>query len=360
MSLRDQVLGRLPAYNKNLHPIVDDQTTRDIIRGILVCHEEEKGNYDKICTLFDEPTAEETGYKIWEFLKTNVHYVAENEHLQTVRTPSAIIATGKTRGADCKNYSLFTAGIIDALNRRGAGIPWAYRFAAYPSYGIIPNKALKHVFVVLYPGSGDEIWVDAVLPGFDQKKQPCYFKDKKPSMLGKLSGLGSRSGAMIGDDDDDDSGDDFTFSSAATSAASSSSDLTDNPAGDYTAANAATPTTLDNTDWIYDPSQGGYVDPNAVNDPAAEQALADAGGSSSGSFIDNLISQFTGSKSSSGGGSSGSGINLGSGSQSKTPTTTPTGTTVILPSSTSNNNTIYWIIGGVAVVAVLLIVLKKK
>lgn len=368
MSLRDEVLARLPPYEDKVTPIVDNQTTHDIVKAVIDCHLDEKKNYDKIADLFDAPTGEEIGFKCWKFLKNNVSYNAEKEELQLVRTPTAIVFTGRILGADCKNYSLFTGGIIDALNRRGAGIKWCYRFAAYLEYGIIYNRVLRHVFVVLYPGTKDEIWVDAVMDGFDDRTEtPCYFIDKNPHMLGKLSGtIGNRMNkyaAVIGDDFDNEGEDDGGFDLSTVGIQSAGPDINDdNPSGE-TAQQAATPTDLDNTDWYYDPTTGQYYAPGITDSASTEQAYADAQASSGGTSFWNTLANALGvGGGGGGGGASGGGTGAGAGGTvSKTPTTSNTGTgTTINVGTSSNTNYLPWVIGGVAALALIIIVVKKR
>jgi hypothetical protein len=107
-----------------------------------------------------------------------------------IKSPSAILYTGKTTGSDCKNYSLFTAGVLDALNRMGFPINWTFRFASYRMFDKMPH----HVFVVINPDTNKEIWVDPVLNGFDYKKQYYYKTDKKPKNMSliALSGIGAK------------------------------------------------------------------------------------------------------------------------------------------------------------------------
>jgi hypothetical protein len=79
---------------------------------------------------------------------------------------------------DCKHYSGFIAGVIDAVNRKtGAGIDWVYRFASYDIFDPTP----VHVFIVV-KDYGREIWIDPVLKKLNQRDpQPTYFIDKKIS-----------------------------------------------------------------------------------------------------------------------------------------------------------------------------------
>lgn len=179
----------LTPYKNKSSVLVPDQNVPDIINGMLNAHKQYAKEYDKIAPAFKGRTNLETGRKIYNYLKNNVKYVVEPDEKQTLKSPSAILFTGNTTGSDCKNYSLFTGGILSALNRRGAKINWAYRYASYRMFDKIPH----HVFVVINPDTDKEIWVDAVLPKYNWKKQYNYKTDKKVNDMAliSLSGLGA-------------------------------------------------------------------------------------------------------------------------------------------------------------------------
>ena len=105
------------------------------------------------------------------------------------------------------------AGLLDALRRNtGEKFDLAYRFAGYDG-----SKTPEHVFVVINPGSENEIWCDAVLDYFNEKKEPNFYKDKKIQNMAlmALSGIDNRKqigGAL-----------DFLRSSESTSSSGSSS-----------------------------------------------------------------------------------------------------------------------------------------
>ena len=169
------LLAQLDSFKNNQKIISYDQSTNDIINAILKQHNKSLKEYDKLFYFFDAGNCYDTAKKVFNYLKLNVKYVIEPDNLQTVKTPAAILATGKTTGSDCKNFSLFFAGIMDAYRRNtGEKFDLSYRFASYDGSNIP-----EHVFVVINPGSENEIWCDAVLDYFNEKKQPNYYKDKK-------------------------------------------------------------------------------------------------------------------------------------------------------------------------------------
>jgi hypothetical protein len=182
-------LTPLQGFNK---VIKITQSVGDIISGILNTHNYWRGDYDKICLNFNEKTPYLIGKKIFDFLKGHTHYVIESDSHQTLRSPAAILKLGSDKkiGLDCKSYSLFIGGILDALNRKGKNINWCYRFASYKFTDKLPH----HVFVVINPVSSKEIWIDPVLPLYNEKKQYFYKVDRKPKNMAlvQVSGIGRR------------------------------------------------------------------------------------------------------------------------------------------------------------------------
>ena len=180
------LLGKLTPYKKNVVLLKEYQKTNDIIGSILTAHNKYKNDYDKIANQFWRGNVYDSCRNIFNFLKKNVKYRIEPDTRQSVKSPSAIISTGRFGGYnDCKHYSSFFAGIIDSWNRSGKKINWCYRFANYKLFKNDPH----HVFVVIDPGTDREIWCDAVLNSFDQKKPFINKIDKKPMALYSISGI---------------------------------------------------------------------------------------------------------------------------------------------------------------------------
>jgi hypothetical protein len=179
------LLQKLTPYRKQMHLIKRNQSVNDIMAAIKKAHEQYQDEYKKIAVYFWGGSKRKTGQKIWNYLKTNVPYKAEPDNFQTIKSPAAIIATGMngTLSNDCKNYALFTAGILQALNDMGYKIPYSFRFASYNMFDNTPG----HVFVVIDPGK-NEIWVDPVLSSFNQKKQYTHSIDQ--NMMYSISGIG--------------------------------------------------------------------------------------------------------------------------------------------------------------------------
>jgi hypothetical protein len=184
MVSRSAVLEKLAPFNNFKKVVSTDQTVTDIIDGIVSTHYQYQDEYDKISQYFVGESELETARNIFNFLKSNVPYYIESNNNQTLRSPSAIVALP----GDCKSYALFANGVLDSLNRKGIfQVPLAFRFAGYKNN----TREPQHVFAVMYPGIKKEIWIDPVLPRFNEKRQPSFFKDKKIKMaLIALSGVG--------------------------------------------------------------------------------------------------------------------------------------------------------------------------
>lgn len=186
--MKEYILNSLAPFRHLSNVLVYNQGIGDIISGILFTHKKYASEYDKISGKFWKGSAKATAKCVYDFLKANTHYVIEPDSKQTLRSPSAILYLGsdKKTGLDCKSYSLFIAGVLDSLKRKGYPINWTYRFASYKAYDKLPH----HVFVVLNPGTANEVFVDPVLPAFNYKKQYFHFLDKKPMALIAMAGVG--------------------------------------------------------------------------------------------------------------------------------------------------------------------------
>lgn len=165
--LKSTLIGRLNPYGGNKKIIVHDQATNDIIKCILTAHKIYATEYDKISDYFWTGDLKSTCQNLWNFLKKNIKYHIESEHQQKIMSPTAILTLAKN---DCKNYSLFINGVLDSLKRKGKfKNKIVYRFASYKILDEIPH----HVFSVAIDDNGNEIWIDPVLPTFNNRK--TYF-----------------------------------------------------------------------------------------------------------------------------------------------------------------------------------------
>ena len=114
--LSDELLKILPAFSNTETTLIDDQSVNDIIKAIQSAQKFYAKDYEKIYPYFVGRDPIDTARNIWEFLKHNIDYVIEPDSLQTIKSPAAIIATGKRGlgGNDCKNFALFTGGVLNA------------------------------------------------------------------------------------------------------------------------------------------------------------------------------------------------------------------------------------------------------
>jgi len=190
------LLGILSPFGNSKSMIVENQTTKDIMHQIIETHKRYKSDYDKISDQFWKGSVKATCKYLFDFLKTNVKYDVEPDYRQSVKSPAAILSTGRyaNGGNDCKHFSLFQAGIYDSLSRKGHKIDWCFRFANYKLFQTTPH----HVFVVVKI-NGVEYWCDPVLNTWNQRK-PYINKIDRKMALYSISGIGrtrKRVGAKI-------------------------------------------------------------------------------------------------------------------------------------------------------------------
>jgi hypothetical protein len=179
---KGEILALLPDSRDVWIMVAEEQTVRSIIREVVNAHYEFTPYYDLIAECFDNGSVEDICDELYGFCETNIEYKEEDEENQTTALPSGILERGY---GDCKHYSGFCGGVLDALNRRGRNIDWCYRFASYDW----TNKTPHHVFIVV-KHNGREIWIDPT-PGAKNRK-PFYWEDKKINMALKrqIAGLG--------------------------------------------------------------------------------------------------------------------------------------------------------------------------
>lgn len=181
------ILARsLPPFGNQKQLVKNKQSVSDIIKEIIEAHKLFAPGYDKIALSFDDGNTKKICDKLYSFCKQNIKYKVEPEEMQTTKSPAAILAQGF---GDCKHYASFIGGVLDALNRAGKKIDWAYRFASYNLFAPEP----EHIFVVAKI-NGRETWIDPT-PGAD-KVTPVWQIDKKVKAdnkmaLYRISGIGA-------------------------------------------------------------------------------------------------------------------------------------------------------------------------
>lgn len=148
----------LPPFNGNTDIIVREQDDKDIIRQVLKAHTLCASQYDAIAPKFamlPEPVIYD---ELFNFCMNNLPYTAESGEYQSTRTPAGILATVKAMGVDCKHYSGFIGGVLDAVGRlTGRPFDWNYRFAGYETEN---ESDMDHVYIVAVTDYGDELWLD--------------------------------------------------------------------------------------------------------------------------------------------------------------------------------------------------------
>ena len=113
----------------------------------------------------------ETAKKIFDFLKTQVHYKVDGDN-QKIKLPSALL---REREGDCKSYALFTAAVLSNIK-----IPYKFVYASYNPYDRTP----EHIYVVTNKGT----IIDAVWGTFNSEKKASY-KFYKPMNISYISGI---------------------------------------------------------------------------------------------------------------------------------------------------------------------------
>jgi hypothetical protein len=188
-----KLIAALAGTGEKPYWVVDEQTTGDIMRCIMVRHEMCTADYDKIASYFNHGDIKNICANLWDFCRDNFTYKEEDGETQKNSRPITMLQDGKV---DCKNYSLFIGGVLDALQRQGLKFHWCYRFA---SYDVLDTRP-KHVFVVVNRNT-DNIWVDPVVEMFNYHLFYWHHKDKRPAAQGATVGripIGLPEGLTIG------------------------------------------------------------------------------------------------------------------------------------------------------------------
>lgn len=161
MVSKKDLLDKLPPFrDKWIVRHSGNQTINQLINYILDSHERNRKYYDQIAAEFDNgQSVEKICTTLYQFVQKNVKYKEEPGKLQTTSIPAGILIRGQ---GDCKHYASFIGGVLDALNRAGRRIKWAYRFVSYDP----KDQRPRHVFVVVND-KGRELWIDPV-PGADR------------------------------------------------------------------------------------------------------------------------------------------------------------------------------------------------
>lgn len=184
------MISQLKGTGTSPYMAVDRQSADDIIREILVKHEQCKGDYDRIYTDALGGSLRDVCYRLWTFCRSYFSYREETGYLQYVNGPLYML---KHPTIDCKNYSLFCGGMLDAISRNDYTINWEYRFVSYMKEDPDPG----HVFVVVNPGT-DNIWLDPVAGVFNYKNVYYWEVNERPrgsaAKVGRIGKLPAKMG----------------------------------------------------------------------------------------------------------------------------------------------------------------------
>lgn len=180
----EQLKEKLPPPTLKKRKVVARQDVPEIMNEVVKAHKDYCPDYDKIAAHFWKGSVRKTAKNLFDFCKSHFRYVAETDASQTVRSPAAILETGKTWGVDCKHYAGFIGGVLDALRRQGHEIIWRYRFVSYT-----PNDSTpEHVFIVI-TDNGENVYIDPVLEKFNQRFPNYYYFQEKFPMLSRINGI---------------------------------------------------------------------------------------------------------------------------------------------------------------------------
>jgi hypothetical protein len=189
MVTKKQLLAVLPPFNNKIQIASWGQSVKSIIREVLKGHEMYETDYDAIYPYFDTGEIYSTCRGLWDFCKYNLKYTIETDQEQSIKSPTAILQPGAK--VDCKHYSLFIGGVLDAIKtNESENWDWCYRFVSDE-----PDKIIGHVFIVVFTSNG-EINIDPVLSTFDAKRKWTNVKDEFIEMpVFSISGLKKKVGA---------------------------------------------------------------------------------------------------------------------------------------------------------------------
>ena len=160
-----------PKYLGKVETIKEKADNSDIRMAIVKAVPKATAQTKGIAKYFKGKTEEQTCRNIFNFLKNKVRYKADGQE-QIIQLPSAILRPNAV--ADCKSYSLFTAGILANL-----GIPYNFVLTSYNE-----NPVPGHIYVETKKGC----IIDAVWGHFNSEK-PAKFKYKIPMNVRYLSGM---------------------------------------------------------------------------------------------------------------------------------------------------------------------------
>lgn len=120
-----------PLYKNTF--ITTYQSAEDIIKALKKAEKESRVASSELSKFFNEKDKRKVAAKVWYFLKNELIYFAEPKDNQTAKTINRMLydSTYKNGTVDCKHYSVFAVGVLNAC-----GIPAWFTFVGQ-------NKAVK-------------------------------------------------------------------------------------------------------------------------------------------------------------------------------------------------------------------------
>ena len=177
----------IPRFNGLKEKISGNADNADLRAAIMAAVPEAVEQTKQLAPYFKTTSDRETAKKIFDYLKQNVKYKAD-DYRQVIQLPSAIMQPGSV--TDCKSLSLFTAAILQNL-----GIPWHFVLASYTD-SPIPG----HIYVQTDSG----VIIDVVWGKFNSEKKPKYkykmdYKNKNAGLGGAqpIGGLFDKAGDLL-------------------------------------------------------------------------------------------------------------------------------------------------------------------
>lgn len=165
-------LSAIPKFEGRIQDVRIGADNSDIRKAIVDGVPMAKKQLEKTARYFKGASQEDTCRKIFDYLKNRVTYRADANE-QIIQLPSALMRQGAV--ADCKSYSLFTAGILENL-----GISYLFVLTSYNA-----NPIPQHIYVRTESGC----IIDAVWGKFNSEKPP-KFKYEIPMNVRYMAGLG--------------------------------------------------------------------------------------------------------------------------------------------------------------------------
>jgi hypothetical protein len=167
--------------NKKL--FIKDGQTDDIMQQIIATDAISQKDTEQFAPYLKGKNIFETCRNVWHFVHDNVKYNIDPLGIQYIQTPAYLWKNRKTKGGDCKSFSIMTMSLLKNLDIPGAN----YRFVSFAA-----DRNPTHVYVVVKTNQGNII-VDTILPKFNTEKIPYTFnKDIPMTKIYQMSGVDER------------------------------------------------------------------------------------------------------------------------------------------------------------------------